>query len=345
MSEHIAGWDIGGAHVKAALINSQGQVVQVLQQACPLWKGITHLQQCISELLVAFKVQPSVHALTMTGELADCFISREQGVQTIIATLTQQIAAEKLFIYASHCGFLPVFSVKPEHTLAIASVTWLASASLVAKKSAQGLFVDIGSTTTDILSIKDHQLQIIGHTDYQRLVSGELLYTGVVRTSIMALCQNAVFKCQSMGLMAEHFATLADVYRLTSDLSAGHDQAETADGGDKTPLASARRLSRLTGYEFSVDDWSDWLDFANFLKRLHKEKIWQACQRQLQSQHSKTETVIIGAGIGRFLLKELAAERGLHYQDFNDFIAPNFNSSDLQPADCAPAVAVAYLLL
>ena len=45
MSGNIVGWDIGGAHLKAALLNNKGEVLGVFQEPCPLWQGSTTDQE------------------------------------------------------------------------------------------------------------------------------------------------------------------------------------------------------------------------------------------------------------------------------------------------------------
>ena len=246
-------------------------------------------------------------------------------------------------MFAGSQGFLPIDQVQHSDTLHIASANWLASAQLAAKHWQHGLFVDIGSTTTDILLLEKFTVQARGQTDFQRLVSGELVYTGIVRTSIMAVAQQAEFMGQTMGLMAEHFASMADVYRLTGDLQPAHDQSETADGAEKTPQASARRLSRMTGYEFSEQDWPIWLSFAREIKRLQKQRVLNACLQQLNRRSHTSQLGLIGAGVGRFLAQEIAQELGLAYHDFNDLFPQATAAGDIDAADCAPAVAVAYL--
>ena len=147
-----------------------------------------------------------------------------------------------------------------------------------------------------------------------------------------------------MGLMAEHFATMADVYRLTGDLNELHDQSETADGAAKTPEASARRLSRLTGYDFDSDDWAIWTAFAQTLKQQQKINIQKACSQQLDRiRQDANPACLVGAGVGRFLAKEIANELGLQYRDFNDLLRLGSAIEQIDAADCAPAVAVAYL--
>jgi probable H4MPT-linked C1 transfer pathway protein len=343
MQTDILGWDIGGAHVKAALLNSNGEAACVQQEPCPLWKGLVYLEQAIDKILSALPVQCARHAVTMTGELVDCFASREQGVMAIVQTLQAKLGAVQIDVFAGMQGFLPASHIQLSDVMAIASANWIASAQLVAKIQAQALFVDIGSTTTDILLIENHTLHAQGLTDYERLVSGELLYTGIVRTAVMAVAQTAVFNGRSMRLMAEYFATMADVYRLTGDLREQHDQSDTADGAEKSPEASAIRLSRMTGYEFNVEDWSLWLAFAQTLKQQQLSNIKQACMQQLQRTRQPKQSYIVGAGVGRFLAKQVAVELGLSYVDFTQLITQTASLDTLDAADCAPAVAVAYL--
>ena len=343
MQKRIIGWDIGGAHVKAALLNSSGDVLRVIQHPCPLWKGVVHLDHALTAILQTHGLEPHLHAMTMTGELVDGFTGREQGVNAIIQAMQARLPGEELLVFAGREGFLNAGDIRQAQYMAIASANWLASAELAAERCRTALFVDIGSTTTDILLIDNHALQAVGYTDYHRLVSGELLYTGIVRTAVMAVAQRAEFNGQEMGLMAEYFATMADVYRLTGDLNEAHDQAETADGAEKTPLASARRLSRLTGYEFADADWNIWLEFARHLKQRQKQNIRLACLKQIERSPKPAELCLIGAGVGRFLAREIADELGMEYREFASFFKAVDDEAQSATADCAPAVAVAYL--
>ncbi|NBV74637.1 MAG: H4MPT-linked C1 transfer pathway protein [Methylococcaceae bacterium] len=341
MSFTVVGWDVGGAHLKAALV-VDGVVKQVEQTVCPLWKGVEQLELAIQRILENIGPPPSLHAVTMTGELVDCFKTRQEGVDAIIRTLQHGLPNPELMIYAGNRGFMSPADLVADDYSRIASANWLASASVAAQYYQEALFIDIGSTTTDILVIHEHQVDALGYTDYQRLVSGELLYTGAVRTPVMAICQQADFNGQTMGLMAEYFATMADVYRITQDLEPQHDQSDTADGGDKTLPASALRLSRLTGYEFLEQDWTLWQAFAEYIKAQQIELIEKACVRQWQRIHKPESRTLIAAGVGRFLLKNIAQRLQLNYVDFADLITSTADNA-VDAGDCAPAVAVAIL--
>jgi len=341
--QNIIGWDIGGAHIKAAVINTNGKVLNVIQIPCPLWKGLAFLNQAILEVLDKVSVTNNRHVMTMTGELVDLFDSREHGVAEIIKAMQANLADEDLVIYAGLDGFLKPEEIKNQHYAAIASANWLASASLAANKLNAGLFIDIGSTTTDILALVDNKVQALGLTDFDRMVADELVYTGIIRTAVMAVAQSACFKGQAMGLMAEYFATMADVYRLTGELNEAHDQTDTADGAEKTVLASAKRLSRMTGYEYLDNDLSLWEQFAENIKSQQKNKIKLACERQLSRNLLTKRHHFVGAGVGRFLVKQLADDLGYPYTDFSELIEQDGTSMQINTADCAPAAAVALL--
>ena len=344
---NILGWDVGGAHLKAALLDKAGKVLAVYQQPCQLWKGLDHLESAVKTILQQAPVNQCRHAVTMTGELVDLFADRHEGVQQITAALQRLLPKDNCLIYAGTLGFIHATHLQISDYDAVASANWLASASFAAQKISNGLFVDIGSTTTDILLLHNDKVLAQGYSDYQRLVSQELIYTGIVRSAVMAVAQTAIDHGQNIGVMAEYFATMADVYRVTGELNEHHDQTDTADGAEKTIVASARRLSRMIGSDFTKSDLPRWQAFAHNIRTQQLQKIKQACEYRLKhSDVTITQPLtLVGAGIGRFLVKDIAQQLGASYCDFSALCSQTETPLDLTPADCAPAVAVAYLAL
>ncbi len=335
------GWDIGGAHVKAAVI-SAGKMIAVYQQPCPLWKGLDQLHLAVTAIMRELSGS-NRHAITMTGELVDLFDNRDDGVEQIIQTMTELLPESEILVFAGREGFLKPSQIEAKHYTAIASANWLASASFAAQQVGDGLFVDCGSTTTDILLLKDGQVMAEGYTDYQRLLSQELIYTGIVRTAVMAVTQTALDQGKKIGLMAEYFATMADVYRVTGELNDAHDQTDAADGAEKTVLASARRLSRMIGCDFYPDELPRWLQFAENIRAQQLQQIQHGCEIRLSRYELPQNSPLIGAGVGRFLVKQIALNLGRSYMDYSDLLSAVEMESDMAPADCAPAAAVAYL--
>ena len=74
--------------------------------------------------------------------------------------------------------------------------------------------IDAGTTTTDLVPLEGGAVAARGYSDGERLAEGELVYTGVVRTPVMAVARTAPFDGRMQRIAAERFATMADVWRL-----------------------------------------------------------------------------------------------------------------------------------
>ena len=79
MGDLITGLDIGGAHLKGAQVDRAGRVTAAAQLPCALWQGLDRLEAALAELRTRLRPGGAV-AVTMTGELADLFADRAQGV-------------------------------------------------------------------------------------------------------------------------------------------------------------------------------------------------------------------------------------------------------------------------
>jgi probable H4MPT-linked C1 transfer pathway protein len=339
MTSTCIGWDVGGAHLKAVLLDMDGQVLAATQLYCPLWRGLSELEIAIDKILQEFNADQ--HAVTMTGELADIFANRRDGVMQIAATLAAKLDGEVRY-YAGRYGFVNKDALE-QHWQDIASMNWLASVQYAALKVPKALFVDIGSTTTDIALINNAIPQITGFTDATRMQRDELVYTGVVRTPLMAMAQKISFAGQMTNVAAEYFATAADVYTLTADLHPAENMAETADGADKTIQACACRIARMIGRDAADAPLASWVELANAFKNVQLEQIRQALLKQMALLKDRSDFQLIGAGAGAFLVAELATQLGLEYHAVSEFIVAIHHESREVAAVCFPAYAVAYL--
>jgi probable H4MPT-linked C1 transfer pathway protein len=277
----------------------------------------------------------------MTGELADLFADRAEGVASLSRTMTDSLAEADLRIYAGDQGFLAPRAAGGSWRK-IASANWHASARLVAAHHRSALFIDIGSTTSDIVPVHDGRIDAIGYTDDERLASEELVYTGATRTPVMALADSVPFEGRRQRLMAEHFATVADVHRLTGALPDGADQLPTADGRGKTSEDSARRLARMLGRDLDSAPLAAWRRLAMHLAERQRQLLQTAADRVLSRGILDDPAPIVGAGVGRFLVRDLAARLGRRYGDFADLIDGDPQIKEWA-SRCAPAAAVARL--
>lgn len=333
------GWDLGGAHLKAARREAGGVIAEVVQLACPLWQGMDHLERALDRALTHLGPAPE-HAITMTGEMVDLFSARAQGVAELVRVATACLGEGARF-YAGEAGLVAAdrAAARPQ---AVASANWHASARFLAARLPAALLVDVGSTTTDLIAVADGAVRARAADDAGRLATHELVYTGVVRTPLMALAPAAPFAGTWVALMAEHFATSADVHRLTGDLPEDADQHPAADQGEKTPTASARRLARMIGRDLDCAPLAAWQRLAAWFSRAQGAAIERACDTVLSAGALDDGAPLVGAGCGRFLVRRVAQRLGRPYRDFAEFF-PGARADAGWIATCASAVALACL--
>ncbi len=337
--QSIIGWDIGGAHLKAARLEG-GRIVNVVQIASPLWQGVDELHRAFAEAK-AMLGPADLNAATMTAELCDTFADRREGVSRVAEITESELAPQRLLFYAGRAGMIDPKSVA-DMAQAVASANWHASAALVARHFSEGIFADMGSTTADLIPIKGAQVAARGYSDAERMAHGELVYAGVVRSFLMAGLTLVPFAGRWVPLMNEWFANASDVYRILGTLPEGADVMQTADGREKTVASSQARLARQIGLD--AKDASPWALalLARYFAEAQLRMLTDGAHLVLSHVDFGTEAPIIGAGVGRFVVKRLAERLGCAYVDFSDLIeaVPEMRH---KAGDCAPASAVALL--
>jgi len=365
--ERVIGWDIGGAHVKAALVE-HGVLRDAAQWPCPLWQGMEHLQRAVDAVALRWSEplasSQTAHAITMTGEMVDLFPHREAGVVAIAAFLQKALAGPTNF-YAGESAWCSAADITSRWE-AVASANWLATAQLAARELARhggidgGVLVDIGSTTTDLIALHGARPQPRGRSDADRLVTGELVYQGVVRTPLCALGPRVVFQGLTRNVMNEFFATTADVYRLLGELDAEHDQHPAADAAGKDAAATRQRLARMIGLDARDAPDEDWSALARGWRDLQLLELRGQLQRVLDAvvpPHGREpvalppEASLVAAGCGDFLVAALAEALQRPLRPFSSCALGEVTAAEsaglralrrrVQVA--APAVAVALL--
>ncbi|MFY9657617.1 MAG: hydantoinase/oxoprolinase family protein [Methylocystis sp.] len=334
----ILGWDIGGAHVKAARVED-GVVVAAAQIPCAPHQGLGELEAALRAMRDRMG-SVERHAVTMTAELSDAFADRQRGVVSIAAIFAHELAPDALF-YAGARGFVG----KPDVATAaagIASANWRAAAELLARRIDAALLIDMGSTTTDLTLVLSGVVAARGDDDASRLAMGELVYTGLLRGDPAAGLSLAPVDGQWTGLVGERFASMADVRRLTGDLSAEIDALPTADGRPKSLEDTRARLARLVGRDAGSGAPQQWDALAQFLARAQMRRIEDAIALLASREPAALTAPIIGAGIGRGVIAAFAKRQGRDYREFGEFL-PVTRGAASTAADCAPACAVALL--
>jgi (4-(4-[2-(gamma-L-glutamylamino)ethyl]phenoxymethyl)furan-2-yl)methanamine synthase len=331
----VVGWDIGGAHLKAARVKG-GRVEAVVQAPTPLWLGLDSLEAAFAAIGAELGLADR-HAITMTGELCDAFPSRREGVAGLATIAAKRLAPAVPSLYAGRAGFVDLGEAAA-HAVDIASANWHATAALVALRAPCALMMDIGSTTADLIPVAAGRIVAAGYTDAERLAAGELVYTGMARSFVMALTDRAPFRGAWTPLMNEYFASAADVHRILGDLPDGADKMATADGREKTVEASRERLARMIGREADEGAASEWHGLAAFLAEAQIRQIADAASLRLSRNDVPPDAPVVAAGVGETMAAEVARRLRRPCIGFSALIG-----APAEASHCAPAVAVALL--
>ncbi|MCC6715765.1 MAG: H4MPT-linked C1 transfer pathway protein [Gammaproteobacteria bacterium] len=337
----IIGWDIGGAHVKFAALAADGRLREVAQLPCPLWRGLGELEAVLLDLNRRYDLSAYRHALTMTGELVDLFPDRRRGVRALLRTFMKHAGRARVLVYTMSAGLRTV-DLARRRLEAVASANWHATAAMVARRCPEAVLVDIGSTTTDIVPIRRGRVDARGCSDGDRLRHQELLYTGVVRTPVMAVVRQAPFGGEWQGVAAEWFANMGDVYRLTGQLPLRHHLSATADGRGLSAADCARRLARMLGRDAAEATAAQWRRLARHLATEQLQQVRAGLERVLSRRPSGDAVTIVGAGCGCFIARELARRLQCPYTELATLVSVPARWREMATV-CAPALAVARL--
>jgi len=265
------GLDIGGANLKAAHTSGWSNSVSFA-----MWREWRTLAVSIAKLLKDCPAFVGV-AVTMTGELADCFATRAEGVAIILEQLTSILPAQMVRIYCVDGSWKSV-SQSARDPWSVAASNWHGLARfavrLVGTKSC--LLIDTGSTTTDLIPIRDGQVQLEARTDSQRLQAGALVYTGIERSNVAAILPEVTLFGASCPVMNEQFATMRDVYLWLGEVHDEPECCETADSKPATREAARYRLARIIGEDGSTLADSDIDQLAQQIARAQTQLVAKA---------------------------------------------------------------------
>ena len=295
---YIVGLDIGGANIKVADNDRQAT-----SRGFQLWNTPEKTGDVIAELLQSFG-RPDAFAVTMTAELADCFETKAEGVDRILAEV-ERVAEVPIFVWHTGAEFVTP-DVAREIPLLVAAANWHALATWLGRMVPVGnaLLLDIGSTTTDIIPLLDGIPIPTGMTDVERLQSGELVYTGVRRTPLCSLAHTVPLGDGQCAIAAELFATTLDVYLLLGDAAENANDIDTANGRSATIPRAVDRLCRLLCCDRTEVSFGNIRQIATFFADVQFRILRGALERVASAQADDFENVIV-AGSGQFLAERL----------------------------------------
>lgn len=220
----MIGIDIGGANLK--VVDEHGAHIHY----CPLWK-----ETSVREILQEYSSADNA-AVVMSGELADCFSSKQEGINFLYD------AVRNVFPNAKFYGIDGKFHTKPVSQIAAAN--WLVMADVLRFKYPDCLLVDMGSTTTDIIPLNAWEI-LKEQTDFIRLKTGMLLYYGLLRTPVSSLIRRVSPDGNDILLSTEYFACSGDAHLLMEMITSDMYTTATPDSCSTSWDHCLRRMARM----------------------------------------------------------------------------------------------------
>ncbi|MBM4240830.1 MAG: H4MPT-linked C1 transfer pathway protein [Euryarchaeota archaeon] len=332
----IAGFDIGGANSDLAIINfdDYGNVLNIKTKFkyLPMWIKKDELEMALLELLGNDRNKIDAVGVCMTAELVDAYKTKKEGVLDIARKIEETFSMPIGFVGLEGMLSFDKLLLNP---LKVAAANWIATAELASRISNNCIIVDVGSTTTDIIPIKNGSECAAGRSDLERLGTGELVYTGALRTNIATLIYKVPFKGHWLRVSSELFAITADIHLVLGNISKNDYTCSSPDGAGKSRSESIRRISRVVCGDMDVLSTSDVFEIAKYI---YKTQVKQISKAVLEVSKREGISKVVTTGLGMDFLAAEAAKKAK---------IPSIGMDKLiEKKDCivAPAVGTALLM-
>jgi len=313
----VLGLDIGGANTKAAIICVRTGKLESLKVAVkyfPVWKH----PQDLTALLLKLKNQLVIQKIdglgvTMTAELSDAYATKREGVQQILCCVKQAFPKERIYVLNIDARMVEYLSAK-KSPLSVTAANWAATGWLVSQSIKDCVIIDVGSTSVSLIPIVNRKVVAKGKTDLDKLICGELVYTGSLRTNIATIVHSIPMKCGISRVSSELFAQSGDVHLVLGNITEEQYTSETADGRGKTLDEALARLARVVCADTEMLTKQDIINMAQYIfdKQVLQvaEGLTQVYNYTKQLANDMVPVVITGLG-KEFIAKRAAQELGL----------------------------------
>jgi (4-(4-[2-(gamma-L-glutamylamino)ethyl]phenoxymethyl)furan-2-yl)methanamine synthase len=325
------GLDVGGANTKAVWRN--GDERRTVSRPFEVWRDREALAAVVREVVAGVAPEPvEAVALTTTAELSDAFRTKREGVGFVLDAVETALDGLPLLAFTTAGEVVPLDEAR-ERAAEVAAANWMASALAVAALYPDALMVDVGSTTADVVPIAGGRVVAAGRSDLDRLLAGELVYTGALRTNLAAIAPRVPVRGGSCPVASELFAISADVHLILGHLAPGAYTCATPDGRPATVEFARERVARLVCADAEQLAAEEINAIARFLHAEQVREIEAAVRRV--SGRVADDAPVVPLGAGAFLAREAAQQLGRAVVELPWSEAER---------DAAPAAALAELL-
>lgn len=309
----VLGYDIGGANTKAVFLHIENCEVlnaDVEVEYFPIWKDpkkLTSVLLALKEKLTRGKLDAL--GVTMTAELSDAYQTKREGVTQILSCVKNAFSNLPIFVLNTNAELLSPESAQRD-PLSVAAANWSATGWLLAQYLKNVVVVDVGSTSTSIIPIMNGQIKAQGKTDLDKLISGELVYTGSLRTNVAAIVQSIPLRYGVAKVASELFALSGDVHLVLGNIIEADYTSETADGRGKSIPEALARLPRVVCADTERLTKQEIIDMARYIYEQQIRQIVDGLRKvYINTKEATSDNVpVVITGLGKNFLARKAAE-------------------------------------
>lgn len=246
-------------------------------------KGIKTRTERIIELKAPDKNKISYSiVVTVTAELSDAFYTKQEGIEVIAKSLQQEFSDGDVRFINADAEFVRAGAAINDY-LSVSASNWVATSLVFGEREKLGMLLDMGSTTLDLIPIKEGLPATVGKNDVDRLLNEELFYTGVLRPPVSTIVQSVPFRNAKCPISFERFALMADVYRILGKIDEEQYTCDTADGRGKDLENCYARLARMVCGDIDMIKKNELDEIAEYIYQEQKNIVEEAIRKSINT--------------------------------------------------------------
>jgi len=315
----VLGLDVGGANIKAACMKIEDKALKnakILTEYFPIWKrGKENLEKPLKALRSNFE-NIDLLALTMTAELSDVYFSKKEGVLHILNVVENVFSNIDVKVLSVKGKLLTIEEAR-KNALDVAAANWFSTGWLASKLSKDCIIVDVGSTTTSIIPVLNGRVAAKGMNDLEKLMVGELVYTGVLRTNVAAIVSQVPIKRKIANVSSEFFAQSGDVHLILGNIKPDDYTVDTPDGRGVSLNEAAARIARIVCADLNLLTINEVKAIAKYVYEAQIQQIVKGLRKLIKNFPSFRFKPAYTAGLGGKILAWKALKKA-GFKDLKD---------------------------
>jgi uncharacterized hydantoinase/oxoprolinase family protein len=204
----VLGLDIGGNHSKFTLLQKKGEDFVCDAGCVAMGPGAPTLSDVIKNLFRDVGTHHIDVVGVTTSYPAGLAIPYRDGLSLTVETLVQVFPEDCVYVADFTGNLYPACEIESQKDPLIFSATnFFGSAKVGTKLLSDGIVLDMGSTSTDILAVKSGTIAFFGpdNTPLKRHMTGEMNWLGVFSTPVALLSRYVPFKGRMVPVSQGNF--------------------------------------------------------------------------------------------------------------------------------------------